>query len=130
MSREVSVYQHRHTNTDGGRVKVLITGRGEGKTTKLMEWVKGGTKVKDYPGWSRVAVVITMRLYLDVKRQYWSDLEDFDHRVYLIDEFVHGRFVSRETVYRIDNFELLFLKIFRVPHLDGFTMTAEPWEGE
>ena len=107
---------------------VLVTGRQEGKTTRFMEWVKGGVKVKDYPGWSRVGVVVDERAYLDVKRQYWGDIEDFDHRVYQIKEFERGHFVSRETLYRIDNFDMVLWDILHLPNLDGFTMTALPWE--
>lgn len=108
---------------------VLIAGRGEGKTTKLIEWVKGGIMIRQYPGWTRVAVVVDERSYFDLKRQYWDEIEDFDHRVYQIREFDRGRFpVNEETVYRIDDLDRLLWDFFRVPNLDGFTMTAEPWE--
>jgi hypothetical protein len=121
-------------------MKVLLTGRGEGKTTALMDWVKGGVRVEPYPGWSRVGIVITERLYLDMKRQYWGEVEDFDHRIYQIDEFQRGKFpTNRKTAYRIDNLEMLIYGefhipgmggTFRIPNLDGFTMTGEKWEEE
>lgn len=106
---------------------VLIKGRRQGKTTMFMDWVKGGERVDAYPYWSRVGIVVDERSYLDLKRQYWPEIEDFDHRIYQISEFERGRFRSHDTKYRVDNLDLLLWDFFHIPYLDGFTMTAEPW---
>lgn len=112
-------------------MKILIKERGEGKTTVLMNWIKKGERVRDYPGWSRVAVILNERSYLDLKRQYWGEIEDFDHRVYQLIEFDRGRFGFREDIeYRIDDMDLFIRQFFHIPNITGFTITGSTWEDE
>ena len=112
---------------------VLIAGRQEGKTTKLMEWVKGGVRIDPYPGWSRVAIVANWQRHDVLREKYWAELEDFDHRVYKFDEFKYGRFPSTETKYRIDDLDAFLSMLFpytQIHNIDGFTITAENWDDE
>ena len=111
-------------------MKVLIAGRQEGKTTKLMNWVYGGVKVQRYPGWSRVAIVSNRLRHTHLKDEYWRQIEDFDHRVYTLDDIRDGRFPSNETLYRLDDLDSILPMLFPNMRLDGFTITAEAWEDE
>ena len=107
---------------------VLIAGRQEGKTTKLMAWVNEGIAVDRYPYWSRVAVVDSIQRHIQLKGEYWGKIEDFDHRVYTFDEIQEGRFPSTETVYRIDDIDRFLPRFFPNMCLDGFTITAKQWD--
>lgn len=109
---------------------VLIKNRQEGKTTQLMKWVADGVPLdKDgYPFWSRVVIVVDAKRFDILKREYWSKLEDFDHRVFTLNDIQHGRFVNRKTKYRLDDFEDFFFAFLPGINIDGFTMTADIWE--
>lgn len=37
-------------------LKLIVSGRGEGKTTALVAWLLRGRPIDNYPGWSRVIV--------------------------------------------------------------------------
>ena len=111
-------------------MKVLMTGRQEGKTTQLMAWVKGGVNVAGYPGWSRVAIVPNKERHDYVKHIYWNQIEDFDHRVYTLREIQQGHFPSRNTTYRLDDFDELIHILFPGIIIDGFTITASVWNDE
>lgn len=109
-------------------MRVLIAGRQEGKTTKLMAWVNEGIAVERYPGWSRIAVVANRQRHNQLKSEYWRLIEDFDHRVYTFDDIKEGRFPSKETVYRIDDLDAFLPIMFPNMCLDGFTITAKGWD--
>lgn len=110
-------------------MEALIKGRQEGKTTALMEWVMGGHKIHRYPGWSRIAIVIDMSMYEFVKGQWWGRMEDFSHRVFLWDEFSGNQnFWGSGTEVRIDNLDLLLMRIIPGVKVTGFTMTGELWK--
>lgn len=111
-------------------MQVLVTSRHEGKTTKLMEWVSNGTAVKEYPFWSRVVIVVDLRSYNNIKRNWWGKIDDFDHRVYTWHDIQQGRFHSRHTEYRIDDFDAFIPLFFSGLYVGGFTMTASKWENE
>jgi len=114
----------------GGLIlKALILHRQEGKTTQLMDWVKDGVRVEGYPGWSRVAVVIQRHRLDRLKRQYWAEMADFDHRVYTLEEVQRGHFRDQyNTAYRLDDLDAFMFYFFPGLNIDGFTMTGSLWE--
>lgn len=42
-------------------LKLIVSGRNEGKTTALIAWLLRGHPIDNYPGWSRVIVCCTTR---------------------------------------------------------------------
>ena len=111
----------------GLTVKALVLHRREGKTTQLLDWVKGGVRVEGYPGWSRVAVVIDRRRHDRLKHQYWGEMEGFDHRVYTLTEIQRGHFTGFHTAYRLDDLDAFLFNFFPGLNIDGFTMTGSTW---
>jgi hypothetical protein len=111
-------------------MEALVTGRQEGKTTRLMSWVKCGIQVEGYPGWSRVAIVPNRARHDYMRSIYWKLIDDFDHRVYTLLEVQQGHFPSRNTSYRLDDLDE-FIPIF-LPGIiiEGFTMTGSLWDEE
>jgi hypothetical protein len=109
---------------------VLMAGRGEGKTTALMGWVEGGVQVSGYPGWSRVAIVANRQRHDWLKSKYWAVMEDFDHRVYTLDEIKDGHFTGRSTAYRLDDLNDFLGTLFHWLPIDGFTITASGWDDD
>ncbi len=110
------------------QLKVMVRDRGQGKTTQLMKWVKEGVQVSGYPGWSRVAIVVNRRRHDQLKKQYWGIIEDFDHRVYALDEIQRGHFTSPDTAYRLDDLNEMLFNFFPGLNIDGFTITGTTWE--
>lgn len=107
-------------------VMVLTRPPQRGKTTTVMDWVQRGVLVPGYPGWSRVLVVPTMAMLDLLRRDYWSSMEDFSHRVYGWPEWSHAHGVAETTQVCIDNAEWLFP---RIPgHLSVITISGELWQ--
>lgn len=111
-------------------MEVLITDRQEGKTTQLMNWVKDGTVVNKYPGWSRVAIVANRQRYEYVRNIYWELIDDFDHRVFMLSDIQNGRFPSRDTSYRLDDLDEILSIFLPGINVDGFTITGSMWENK
>ena len=111
-------------------MRVLIAGHQEGKTTKLMAWVHAGIAVDQYPGWSRIAVVVNRQRHDQLKSEYWRLIEDFDHRIYTMDDIRDGFFPSGETLYRVDDLDAFLPVLFPNMCLDGFTITAKAWDAD
>ena len=108
-------------------MEILFTGRQEGKTTRLMNWVNDGERIEGYPGWSRVAIVPNRARHNDIKRMYWNELEDFDHRVYTLLEIQQGHFPNRDTSYRLDDLDEFLTIFFPGIWVSGFTITGSLW---
>lgn len=109
---------------------LLHTGRQAGKTTQAMAWVSHGVEAKGYPGWSRVLVVIHFAEFNRLKNEYWSKLEDFDHRVYTYVEWAEAVHVHPETEVCIDNLDILlgFVDLSIPGRIVAATITAQEWE--
>lgn len=82
-----------------------------------------------YPGWTRVLVVCHQDEFERLKKEYWARLEDFDHRVYPIKEWLNAAHVDTTTEVCIDNLDMVIHGGWR--NFPGWivavTITAEPW---
>ena len=106
-------------------LRVLTRDRGRGKTWNAIEWLLDGHRVRGYPGWSRVLVEPNRAMFMRVREDWWSQIEDFDHRVYTHDEWRRSRGSSPGTEVVIDNAE--YLIGFLPGHVVGLTMSGVPW---
>jgi len=107
-------------------MEVLVTDRQRGKTTALMGWVKGGHKTRRYPHWSRIVVIPTMGMLEQIKRDWWEKIEDFDHRVYHLDEIRNNlSFNNPDLEIRFDDMDFVLQKLFPFSRIGGFTMTGK-----
>lgn len=114
-------------------IRLLATDRAEGKTTAAFAWVSNGVKVGGYPGWSRVLVLPTYDQFTYHRREYWPRLEDYDHRVYVIDDWATAMGANHTTEVCVDELGMLLgdRRLLRMPgRLVAATMTAWPWEHE
>lgn len=107
-------------------LEVLVRGRGGGKSTVAMRWVADGKRVRGYPGWSRVLVVANRSMFDCLRRDWWSQLEDFDHRVYVFKEWRRAHGVNPDTEVRLDNAE--WLLPLMPGRLTGVTMSGAAWD--
>lgn len=116
---------------DEGRLMLLATDRQKGKTTQAFAWVSHGQRVPGYPGWSRVLILAHLTAFDLWRRDYWARLEDFDHRVYTLTDWVGARAVRPDTQVCIDDLEHA-LQTTNLAHLPGrlvaATMTSRPWQ--
>ena len=106
-------------------LKVLTRDRGQGKTWNAIDWLLDGRRVRGYPGWSRVLIEPNRAMFVAVRTDWWPLIEDFDHRVYMHDEWRRARGASLNTEVVIDNAE--YLIGFLPGHLVGLTMSGVPW---
>jgi hypothetical protein len=107
-------------------LRILVAERQRGKTTALLNWVSAGHRVPHYPGWSRVLVVHTLQAATSLKGQgWWEKLEDFDHRVYSLEEWRNARHVDPFTEVVYD--EGLFFLPDLPGRLVGVSFTGELW---
>lgn len=83
-----------------------------------------------YPGWSRVLVVCHQSEFDRLRKEWRNRLEDFDHRVYPLGEWLNAAHVDPSTEVCIDNLDMVIHGGWR--HFPGWisavTITAEPWE--
>jgi len=106
---------------------VIARPRQSGKTTDVIEWLRGGERTGGYPGWTRVMLVPTRQMVDLLRHQIWNTLEDFDHRVYSFEEWSHAHNVHADTEVMVDNIEWV---IPRIPgRLIGFTVTGHTEDG-
>lgn len=112
---------------------LLHARRASGKTTQAMAWVSHGERIPRYPYWSRVVLVHDRNALEVVRREYWGRLEDFDHRVYDVNEWLRVQSADPDVELCIDNLDL-FLRHFAVTRLPGYiaaaTITADRWENQ
>lgn len=87
-------------------------------------------RASSYPGWTRVLVVVHFAEFERLKKEWWSRLEDFDHRVYSYTEWVEAHNVHPQTEVCIDNLDILLgFADLRVPgRIVAATITAQEWE--
>lgn len=122
---------------------VMVRGRQQGKTTAALEWVAQGQRMGAYPGWTRVLVVATVQMEMDMRGwkdaagvAWWDRIEDWSHRVY--DQITWaGRFrsyrVGPEVL--VDDLTLCLLhcggempRIFKYDRVVGFTVNGKIWD--
>lgn len=111
-------------------MKVFLTGRRGGKTTKAIAWVAEGERTKGYPGWTRVLVTATYLERERLRKEHWGTLEDVDHRVYDLDTWCRAFGLARSTEVCLDDFGLLHAPLYAIipGTVTHVTMTGEPWE--
>ena len=116
-------------------LKVIAGGRGSGRTTKLVEWLKGGRPLTSYPFWSRVVLTTTQRqamwLRNDVLRRDPDLRGPFlgtSRWVFSIDEWLRVRGMSREVEVAIDNAEEILWSAIGYGNLTTVTIVASEVE--
>lgn len=82
-----------------------------------------------YPGWTRVLVVCHLAEFDRLREEYWSRLEDFDHRVFTITDWLDAHNVNPSTEVCIDNLDMVIHGGWRnfPGWIAAVTITAEPW---
>lgn len=82
-----------------------------------------------YPGWTRVLVVCHRDEFERLKKEWYGRLEDFDHRVYPIGEWLNAHHVNPSTEVCIDNLEMVLHGGWRnfPGWITAATITAERW---
>lgn len=87
-------------------MRLIHRPRQNGKTSELIEWVKGGAEVPGYPGWSRVLLVSSLQ-QADLLRGLDHGRPLAYHQVFTFDEWRdrarYGR--SRDVEVAVDNAE-------------------------
>ena len=111
-------------------LQLLVADRRRGKTTQAFAWVSQGVPVPGYPGWSRVLLIPTLQRFWTHRRTFWSKLEDYDHRVYHMDEWAYAIGVRGDTEVCIDDLDYILRDgVGQIPGLIvAATITAQPWE--
>lgn len=111
---------------------LLAADRQTGKSTQAFAWVSHGERTDGYPGWTRVLVLAHHRAYDLWRRQYWERLEDFDHRVYCLNNWMGARSVRPSTEVCVDDLDWAVLGTAGLSwmpgHLTAATITAAPWD--
>lgn len=127
-----------------GGPRVMARHRQQGKSTEALTWVREGTQIDSYPGWSRALVVDSVQTELALRSlhvphteaTWWSVLEDWSHRVFVLGDLVsrppNGQWHSTEIV--IDellrcmsyNAEMVH-RLFHYYKVYGVTMSGDPW---
>jgi hypothetical protein len=99
------------------------SGRRGGKTTKMVEWVRQGRKIKEYPGWSRIIVTFNESEAQRLREEYELDY----HQVYSFRDLqgMHGAHRANFDV-GVDNADLILEEYLR-SRIDRITLTAAEW---
>jgi hypothetical protein len=88
-------------------------GRGWGKTTKAIEWVKAGKRVPGYPGWSRILLVLSME---EANRLRNGPTAPLDYRqVFYIEEWQRARRGRACPAIAIDNLDIILFQMVGAP---------------
>lgn len=112
-------------------MRLFISGRQEGKTTRLIDWVKQGRKTQSYPGWDRIMLVPAMADADHIRRA--NNPHGLDYRqVFCLAEYKAGKFGRLPVEIGIDNVDLVLAALLdtRYDRVEVATMTAEPWTSE
>ena len=115
-------------------MKVIAGGRGSGRTTKLVEWLKGGRRLESYPYWSRVVLTPTERQALwlrnEVIRRYLGrpGPSGITHAVFSIDQWLRARGSNPEVEVAIDNVEEILWGAIGHGNLTTVTIVASEVE--
>lgn len=80
-----------------------ICGRGGGKTTHLVEWVRGGHELDVYPGWSRVIVTPTA----DIAKWTRSHFNLARRQVFSFDDWRGSYGIGRSVEVALDNLDMM-----------------------
>lgn len=108
-------------------MQVLVRERQEGKTASLVNWLQQGERTDRYPGWSRVLVVIDERERARLREEYWSSIEDIDHRLWTYAEWTGLRPGHKRGVeVAVDNLDLLLAEL-GLPGVTVISMTGHLW---
>lgn len=112
--------------------RLLLGDRQTGRTTQAFNWVSHGVEVPGYPGWSRVLLIPTLQRFEVHRETWWSQLEDYDHRVYELDDWIRAHGVRSDVEVCIDDLDYVIAAGFSIPHVPGHLVCATfygaPWE--
>lgn len=102
-------------------MEVFVGGRRTGKTHRMVEWVKQGRMIDQYPGWNRIILTST----LDEAQRLRHDF-DLDYRqVFSLLEWKNGHIPHRNAIaLGIDNVDMLLFHILGGP-IDAMSLTGE-----
>lgn len=108
-------------------MRVITTGKHQGKTTALIGWVAAGKPMQGYPGWTRILLVHDRNEHNRLRRRYWWCIDDFEHRIYTLTDWCNARNVSRGVAIAIDNLDLhLHLRTSGNGFVDLVSITGLP----
>jgi hypothetical protein len=118
-------------------MKFIILDQGEGKTTKLIKWVKQGHEINTWPYWSRIIITHTMQnadlLRNTMRKEHGMDRIGLDyHQVFFLGEWQNrGQGAQRESVeVGLDNADLVLQEVLGdYTKLSVVTATGEFEEG-
>lgn len=112
--------------------KLLLADRRSGRTTQAFNWVSHGVEVNGYPGWSRVLLIPTLQRFEHHRKEWWSRLYDYDHRVYTLEDWNGAFGVRTDVELCIDDLELAIMMGISLNRLRGrlvcATFYGAPWE--
>jgi hypothetical protein len=106
-------------------VKVFVAGRQTGKTYRLAEWAKKGTRVDAYPGWSRIILTHDLREAHRMRRPGNPFGLDY-HQVFSVNEWRNGRFRAPDLEVGVDNIEIV-LAGFLNTRVSAGAINGEEW---
>jgi hypothetical protein len=114
-------------------MQVLVSDRGSGKTTRLLDWLAQGQEIPGYPGWSRVLLVHSIDEVLRLRDIIRADpehplIEDDPHRIYHLEDWQHAH-ASYPVEVALDNAEMHLTRLLGRGggRLATVAMTGEPW---
>lgn len=104
-------------------LQYFASGRGRGKTTKLVEWVRLGEEINKYPGWSRIIITPNENQAQWVRKEFNLDY----HQVYSIQDYQPMPDVHKNNFQiGMDNAEwILEMYLHRMPNF--ITFTGSEW---
>ena len=105
-------------------MKVLVMGRGAGKTHTLIEWVKQGVETKSYPGWSRVILTHSLDEAERLRRGHGLDYR----QVFEVGEWVRARLGRKPVEVAVDNADLVLSALLR-QRPEVIALTGVNWMG-
>lgn len=109
-------------------MRVVVGGRQAGKTHRLVEWVREGQRIEQWPGYSRVLLAIDVREALRLRDEYNLDprqitsVEDWRTRA--------GHVLDHQVEVAIDNLDIWLENMLRqriaVVSATGTMIGADP----
>jgi hypothetical protein len=116
-------------------MELIIGGRRYGKTTQALEWVDQAERIKGYPFWSRVLLVVNSH-EADRLRKLLRDRAEargegdpaglIYNKVYCVEEWKTAKVGANDVDVMLDNADLVLASLFnrRGSRLAGATWTA------
>jgi hypothetical protein len=109
-------------------VKIFVTPRKAGKTHRLIEWVKQGSKTSQYPGWTRIILVHSLREAERLRGSHSPYGLDY-RQVFSVEEYRNkARFGHQPIEIGVDNIEIILSSFLGgYDQLKVGTLNGENW---